>query len=238
VKRLEPSERKLLGVFVREALSRPGEDTIDTSKRNPKTVQALRSSGFILQDEDSLTKEAFLTYFEAFDEIECPHEVQRWIDRFAISEIHWRRPSGILETQIPQERGKAYPLLSTVFIGKKAGLATWFHELGHLLHQRIDKDRTAALAQIARTTYPVVSSDEVSDAIDPDTLQTTSLPEGVYLNINGQYCGLDHSGDSEDAMNDELWAILFTEHCKGCELPSDIQVLVGQIVAKLEVRTD
>ncbi len=234
MKRLEPSERKLLGVFVREALSRPGEDTIDTGKRNPKTVQALRSLGFILQDEDRLTKEAFLTYFEAFDEIDCPHEVQRWIDRFTISEIHWRRPSGVLETQIPQERGKAYPLLSTVFIGKKAGPATWFHELGHLLYQRIDKDITTALAQIARATYPVVSSDEVTDAVDPDTLEKTPLPKGVYLNINGQYCGLDHSGKGEDATNDELWAILFTEHCKGFDLPANLQTFLKGILASLE----
>ena len=51
---LEPSERKLLFVLVRDALLRPGDDKVDTTKRNPKTVQALRSFGLLQPDEDSL----------------------------------------------------------------------------------------------------------------------------------------------------------------------------------------
>ena len=72
---MQPSERKLLFVLVREALAHPGADTIDTAKRNPKTVQTLRSLGFIATNEDSLIREAFLAYFETFEELECPRAV-------------------------------------------------------------------------------------------------------------------------------------------------------------------
>lgn len=233
--RLEPSERKLLGVFVREVLAHPGEDSINTGRRNSKIVQALRSMGYIMQHEDSLTKEAFLAYFEEFPELHCPPEVQELADRFAIPTIHWRRPSGAILSQMPQERGKAYPLLATVFIGSKAGSATWFHELGHMVFSRLDREDVTSLAEATRSFYPVVSSDEVADAADPDTLQTIPLPKGLYLNINRQYCGLDHSGDDEEAVSDEIWAILFAEHCKGVELPADIHVILERITFKLQV---
>src|SRR5207245_2776497 len=94
---MEPAERKLLGVFVREALSRPGEDTIITTNRNPKTVKTLRSLGYVHPTDDSLTREGFLAYFETLEEFDCPHEVQQWVDRFGIVDIHWRKPSGVIK---------------------------------------------------------------------------------------------------------------------------------------------
>lgn len=117
---MEPSERKLLFVFVREALARLGEDHVETAKRNPRTVQALRSLGYITANEDSLTLEAFLAYFETFEELQCPPAVQAWVDGFGITDLHWRRATGTIKGLLPQQRGKAYPPLSTVFIGEKA----------------------------------------------------------------------------------------------------------------------
>ena len=230
---MEPSERKLLFVLVREALARPGEDRIETAKRNPKTVQALRSLGYIAADSDSLTREAFLTYFETFEELQCPRVVQQWVDRFGITDLHWRRPTGAIKDQLPQERGKAYALLSTIFIGEKAATATWLHELGHVVYPRIDKERISRLAAAVKERYPVVSSDDVSHAIDPDTRQPTALPKGVYLKLNGQFCGLDHSGPGVDAENDEIWAILFTEHCGGFEFAPSISHILGEILTDL-----
>ena len=64
---MDPPERKLLFVFVRDALARPGEDTITTVKRAPRTVQALRSLGYIHAKEDKLIKEEFLAYFKTIE---------------------------------------------------------------------------------------------------------------------------------------------------------------------------
>lgn len=117
--RLEASERKLLFVFVREVLAHPGDDRIAIAGRNPKTVQALRALGFIATNEDSLTRESYLAYFKTFEELECPPEVQQWVDRFGITDLHWRKPAGIIKDRMPQELGKAYPPLATVFIGRR-----------------------------------------------------------------------------------------------------------------------
>lgn len=155
MKGMKPSERKLFGVFVRDALSRPDEDSIDTSKRNPKTVHALRFLGLIHPIDDNLTIEGFRIYFEQSDEIVCPQEVQRLVDRFGIQDIHWRRPSGVISTQMLQERGKAFVLQATMFIGPKADLGTWAHELAHLLFPRIDKADIASLTQTAKKFYSV-----------------------------------------------------------------------------------
>lgn len=136
---MQPSQEKLLFVLVREALSRPGDDRFDTKRRKPNVVLTLRSLGFIEPNEDSLTKQALLTYFETFETLDAPHAVKEWVDRFAIPELRRRRPSQLLH-----QRGQTYPLFATVFIGEKAGLRTWFHELGHVLCTRIDKERIAS----------------------------------------------------------------------------------------------
>lgn len=230
---MEPSERKLLFVFVREALAHPGEDHVQTAKRNPKIVQALRSQGYIAADEDSLTAEAFLAYFESFEELQCPRAVQDWVDRFGIPDLHWRRPTGTIRDQLPQERGKAYALLSTVFIGEKAAMPTWFHELGHVVFPRIDKEKVSLLAAAAKARYPVVSSEDAPEAHDPDTMQPMPLPQGIYLKLNGQFYGLDHSGPGQDAENDEVWAILFTEYCGGFDFPTNISAMLEEIIASL-----
>jgi hypothetical protein len=125
-----------------------------------------------------------------------------------------------------------------VFIGEKAGPATWFHELGHVLSPRIDKERMTQLGKAAQEHYPVVSSENVSNAVDPDTLRATALPKGIYLNINGKYCGLDHSGPDADAVNDEVWAIVFSEHCSGFGLPVKIGTMVSEIIASLSGATE
>ncbi|HXS95940.1 MAG TPA: hypothetical protein VN736_15145 [Candidatus Limnocylindrales bacterium] len=230
---MDPSERKLLFVFVREALAHPGEDHVQTGKRNPTTVRALRSQGYILADEDSLTAEAFLAYFETFEELQCPPAVQKWVDRFGISNLHWRRPTGTIKDQLPQERGKAYALLSTAFIGGKAAIPTWFHELGHLVFPRIDKEKVSRLSAAAKQRYPVVSSDDVPEALDPNTMRPVRLPKGTYLKLNGQFYGLDHSGPGVDAENDEIWAILFTEYCGGFEFPTNIRTMLEEIITSL-----
>jgi hypothetical protein len=230
---MEPSERKLLFVFVREVLVHPGDDGIDITRRNQKTVQALRSLGFIAANEDSLTTQAYLAYFGTFEEIECPPEVQQWVDRFGIPDLHWRKPSGIIKDRMPQELGKAYPPLATVFIGRLAGSSTWFHELGHVIYARIDADLKAKLVAAAKANFPVISSDQVTDAADPVTKKPIALPEGKYLNINRRYCGVDHSGPDADAESDEIWAILFSEYCGGFEFPSSVRVILEEIIIHL-----
>ena len=230
---MSPAERKLLFVFVREALA-SGDDAVQTSRRNPTIVQALRSMDYLGSDEDCLTKAAFHAFFDTFTGLICPHEVQPWLVRLHATDIRWRKPAGLILAQMPQERGKAYPQLATVFIGRHAGLGTWFHELGHVVFSRLAKDDVSSLATAAKQLYPVVSSDEVSDAQDPVTFTGTALPNGLYLNINRQYCGLDHSGEDEEAVKDEIWAILFSEHCKGVGLRGPVQGLVETMVSKLE----
>lgn len=206
--RLQPSERKLLFVFVRKALLHPGDDSINPAKRNPNTVQALRALGYIATDEDKLTKEAFLAYFETTEELRCPPAVQRWVDRLGVTEIHWRRaPDAVRRRMAGQERGAAYPALATVFIGDDGDESTWLHELGHIVGPRIDQQSLAALVTAAKEHFPLVTSDQVNDAADPITLQPTHLPDGKYLNINRRYCGLDHSGPGQDAENDEIWVL-------------------------------
>lgn len=214
---MQPSEEKLLFVLVRKAL-RTGEDHFDTKRRKPNVVLALRSVGFIESNEDSRTKQALLTYFETFETLNAPHEVQEWVDRFTIPELRRRRHSGLMKSQLLQERGQTYPLFATVFIGEKAGLRKWFHELGHVVYRRIDKERMATLAVAAKKYFLVVSNDEVSNAIDPAMMPTTTLPKGLYLKINWRSCGLD-SKEEENTVNAEIWAILFSEYCGGFEFP-------------------
>ena len=113
-------------------------------------------------------------------------------------------------------------------------MPTWFHELGHIVFPRIDEEQIARLAAEAKKHFPVVSTDEVLDARDPDTMETIALPNGTYLNINRMYCGLDHSGDGEIVVNDEIWAILFTEYYCGFELPQSIRALLNEIIGELE----
>lgn len=230
---LEPSERKLLFVFVREALARPGEDSIDTAKRNTKIVEKLRALGFIAPSDDSLTKEAFLAYFETFEEMQCPKPVEDWVHRLNVSDLRWRRPSGFMLSQMAQGFGKTYPPLATIFIGENAFLRTWFHELGHVVYPRIDKERVSRLVTATKLYFPVVSSDRVSAALDPTTLKATTLPKGIYLKMNGQFYGLDHSGPGANAENDELWAILFGEYCSGFELPPSVLAILEEIIGGL-----
>jgi hypothetical protein len=235
---MEPSERKLLFAFVRDALSRAGEDTIDTTRRNPRTVQSLRSLGFIDPNENSLTREAFLAYFDTFEEISCPRKVQDWVDRFHISDLHWRRPSTFMTSLMGQGRGKTYPLLATVFIGAKAQDLTWFHELGHVVYARIDKDQVAKLATAAKEKFPVVSGGDAQGAVDPSTMQPIALPEGIYLKMNGHYHGLDHSGPGADAESDELWAVLFGGYCQDFEFPPRVRGILEKIIEDLMTRQE
>lgn len=194
--------------------------------------------GFILPNENSLTKEAFLAYFETFDEVRCPSDVQKWVDRFHVSDLRWRRPSKFMMTQMEQGRGKAYPLLTTVFIGETAMSRTWFHELGHLVYSRLEKELVSRLVLAAREHFPVVSSERVPVAIDTSTMKPTAVLKGSYLKINGMLCGLDHSGPGADGENDELWAILFAEYCEGSELPLKIRAIVEEIITALSPRQE
>lgn len=134
-----------------------------------------------------------------------------------------------------QERGAAYPALATVFIGDEGDESTWLHELGHIVRPRIDPDSLVRLITAAKEQFPVVTSEQVNDAAHPTTLQPIHLPEGKYLNINRRYCGLDHSGPGQDAENDEIWAILFTEYCGGFEFPPDLRAMLEEIIANLTV---
>lgn len=232
---MEPSQRKLLFVFVREALSHPG-GLFTTTRRNPKTIQELRALGFIEPHEDSPTDTGYSAYFESFEPIEPPGEVQAWAERFRLTDIRWRRPSGVIKNQMPQQRGKAYPGLRTAFIGDRAEATTWFHELGHIVYPRIDKGQIRRLATVARGCCPVVAADSVSNALGPATRQPSAMDSGLYLNVNGKYCGLDLSGKDEDAIDDEIWATLFAEHCTGFGLPQAVRAVLEEVIAGLESR--
>ena len=54
---------------------------------------------------------------------------------------------------------------------------TWFHELGHVVYARIDKDQVAKLATAAKEKFPVVSGGDPQGAVDPNTMQLIALPE-------------------------------------------------------------
>ena len=230
---MQPSEEKLRFVIVGEVLSRSGDDSLDTKRRKPNVVLPLNSTGFIEPNGDGLTKQALLTYFETFGTLDAPHDVKEWADRFAIPELRRRRPNQLL-----RQRGQIYQLFATMFIGEKAGLRTWFHELGRVVCTRIDKERIARLAVAAKKYFLVISNDEVSNAIDPDMMQKTTLPKGLYLKTNWRYCGLDHSGEEENTVNDEIWAILFSEYCGGFEFPPKVRGILEEIITGLTIRQD
>jgi len=207
---------------------------MNPAKRNPNTVQAFRALGYIATDEHTLTSKAFLEYFETIQELRCPPAVQKWVDRLKVTEIHWRRaPDAVRRRMAGQERGAAYPALATVFIGDDGDESTWLHELGHLLTPRIDAQLLTELVRAAKEHFPVVSGDQVKDAADPISLRPTHLPDGTYLLINRRYCGLDQSGPGQDAENDEIWAILFTEYCGGFGFPPNIRAVLEEIIASI-----
>lgn len=226
---LSPQEQKLLNVFVREALSKPGSDSITTAKKNVKTVQRLRELGFLDQNEDSVTKEAFLQYVETFEKVTPPPEVLMWVERFGISDLRWLRFDGRI-TRIGQGIGKAYPLLSTIFIGEPPLLETWFHELAHVVFPRLDKQLVKRLDDAMRERYPVVTDDKVPVALDPLSHEETPLPKGRYLKINGQYLGLDHSEGGAASEDDEMWSHAFALYCIGFEFPPNIKDCLKEMI--------
>jgi hypothetical protein len=79
---------------------------------------------------------------------------------------------------------------------------------------------------------------EVSNAIDPDMMQRPTLQKGLDLKTNWRYCGLDHFEREENSVNPEIWAILFSAYCGGFGFPTNVRIILEEIITGLTIRQD
>jgi hypothetical protein len=233
---MTPSERKFLFVMVRDSLRR-SSDKIEARHESNKHLPTLRSLGYVKDDE--VGEIAFQEYFDGYELVSCPTEMQRLLDLFKI-EVQWRRPHGFIKDQFDTTgSGKAFPACRTVFIAYDATPQTWFHEFGHLLYWRLKNkpdllEISKTLQEVALREYPVVTHEQMTLVIHPKTRDEVPPAPGRYILIDGRYFGLDHSGDGADVEADELWAVLFTEYQMGRTLRQNVRVVVEELVAALQ----
>jgi hypothetical protein len=201
------------------------------------TFAPLRLLGYLESEE--LTKRAFQEFFATFDLVHYPTEVQRLADSFAI-EIHWRRPRGIIKDKLDSAGdGSSYRNLMTAFVGDSAKLETWYHEFGHILYGCIKNNPEIlsllkSLHQEAIARYPIVSQDQMRLVQHSITNELVLPSPGRYLLVDGQYHGLDHSGDEAEGEADELWASLFEEYQSGRELDAGVRTLLEEIIMAIK----
>jgi hypothetical protein len=198
--------------LVRAVLERnDGTDRINAAMLELPETALLHSLGYIGPDGD-LSKDAFVQYFDLIPTLVPPPDVQAWCLNFGLLDIQWKRASGPLK-----DTSRAFVCLNVILILIGSKESAWFHELAHLVFSKIPKALVLKLVEAAKV-YPTVFSDGVTEKVtDPDTGKVAVLPKGSYLNLNGFYCGLDHSGKENET--DELWAALFAQYC--CKLPLD-----------------
>jgi len=225
---MEPNLNKFLHVLVRDVLSRSdGTYTIEAKRRDHRHLTALRDLGYVAGIE--LTDSAFRNFFATFETIDCPASVQKWVNDLGAC-VTWKRAAGLILRQLGEDSGVTRG--EYVFIRDGANLHTWFHELGHVVFDRINPDHVAMLESEVKRHYRVRSASELEGGTAHPVTNTQCHPtEGIYLTMNGRHHGLDHSG--KDAITDEMWAIMFGTYCSGLDLKAGVRVVVEKIVSSL-----
>lgn len=189
----------------------------------------------VVATDNELTEAAFRKFFDDFELISCPTEIQRLSQNFKI-EVEWRRPHGFIKDQFdPTGSGKAFPALRTVFIKEDATPQTWYHEFAHVLYWCIKNNAelleiSKRLQETALNEYPVVTHEQMTPVLHPKTRQEVPPAPGRYVLINGVYLGLDHSGDGAEGEADELWAVLFSEYQQGGVLKENVRALITELI--------
>ncbi len=225
---MEPNLNKFLHVLVREVLSRSdGTYTIEARRRDHRHLAALRDLGYVAWFE--LTDSAFRAFFATFETIECPDSVQKWVNDLD-ARVAWKRATGLILRQLGEDYGVTRG--EYVFIRDGANLHTWFHELGHVVFDRISPDHIVMLESEVKRHYRVRSAQELEGGTaHPVTNMQCRPAEGIYLTMNGRHHGLDHSG--KDAITDEMWAIMFETYCSGLDLKEGVRAMVEDIISSL-----
>ena len=154
-------------------------------------------------------------------------------ERYHATGVIWRRAGAAILSKVDGGRGVAYPKVGTIFIGPNADLSTYYHELGHILYERIPEILRRRIASEARAVFPIVSNTEIKCALDANSHQPVELPVGSYILIGDRYCGLDHSGDDVESQTNEIWASLFAAHHTGLVFPESIASLIRDVATKL-----
>jgi hypothetical protein len=200
---------------------------VDISGVDRRSVEMLRNRGY-LSDENELTDNAFLKYFNTFQDLACPAEIQNWATAFGIRGLRWKRAKDILSGE-----SRCFAFVGVIVIRDGAQLITWFHEFAHAAFSLIPPENVSKLSTLVRESYRVVRN------TDPD-LEVPGMADGKYLEIrcsNGRvysYFGLDHSG--ADGEDDELWAAIFALYCDRFEFPPKILGAVDEIISGLKAR--
>jgi hypothetical protein len=230
------SEQKVLIDPVRDAVIRGTGNFIGRRHVGHRYLPKLRTLGFLNGNE--LTKAAFLSYVETFEIVPCPMEVLNVVDSFELN-VQFRKAEGVIKDRIDRSGGGlSYRNLATIFIGDFATIATWFHEVGHVLFGCIKHNAEIGiiltrLEREAKAHYPIVIStgNEIAQRLDG---ARGTLPKGRYFLINGGYHGVDHSGNDAEAESDEIWAILFEKYCNNRELVPSVRSGVEEIIVAIK----
>ena len=229
---MSPRERKLLFQLVEAALD---ADDDDVHCQLPiEDLKWLHDLGFLEKGGKSLSKAAFLEYFASFEMLSPLTEVTDHASALFSERIYWRKPIERMKKRMaPQHRGKSFPLLATVFIGRHADTCTWFHELGHLVYTRLTTDERNSFARCVHEHGSRLTSDGTQRCLDSRSGAETLLPTGTYLKIGSHLLGLDHSGTDEEAINDECWAAIFGLKFTNVPIPALVAESFDTIIERL-----
>ena len=157
-----------------------------------------------------LSEAAFQAYFDSYETIVCPPEVQVWVDRFS-DRIQWKRASGILagaNRSFPEAK------VAVMLDGPAHDHRSWFHELAHIVFRTIPEGTARALTCVASAAYPTVASPAIEGEL--------------CLKINSRFCAFNHGGP--EGEDHEVLAILFAEFCSGFKLRPDVRRQLERII--------
>jgi hypothetical protein len=231
--KVDRTDQKLLFEIVEAVLEAGGKDV--DPQLSSDDLQRLRNLGLLEEAGSYPSKKAFLEYFSSFELLSPPPEVENWARALAKGRIYWRRPIGRMKKLMaPQHRGRSFPLLATVFIGRHADMGTWFHELGHIVYTRLTPEEKTCFARRVRDHGSILHSDGAQTCIDPGSREEVKLPKGEYLVIGAHLLGLDHSGADEEAINDECWAVIFGVGFTNTVVPAPIADAFETIIERLK----
>ena len=211
--------RRLVFVAVEDGLRRNANDVVILP---PDELDFLRKGGWV--DRHTLADKAFLEYFEQFPDIETPDEVREFAEYLGVTGIHYKRAQGEILGD-----NRSFAGLKYIFIREGAPMASWYHELGHLLYASV-KRSLPSLIKEAKQHYRIVDGDGRT-VLDPFTREPIPLPPGRYIDINGAFRSFSHHG--AEGEEDEWWANLFGEHSAGNAVATPVAEMVESIVEKL-----
>lgn len=219
--RMLPNEtlRRLAFAAVEDGLRRNSNDVVILT---PDELDFLRKGGWI--DGHTLEDKAFLEFFELFPGIEPPDEVREFAEYLGVTGIHYKRAQGDVLGD-----NRSFPGLKYIFIREGAPMASWYHELGHLLYASV-KALVPRLIKEAKLHYRIVDGDGRT-VLDPFTREPIPLPPGRYIEINGAFRCFSHHG--AEGGEDEWWANFFGEHSAGNTVATPVAVILESIVEKL-----